>query len=245
MKNTLTFGLVLCLISGACFAQDPRIETLIAEKQEKMKRLENCQSTTKGLKIATISTLGVSAVGVIANVAEAKILNEAKADVEDAKKQKAKKEKKKKSSGTQETKEGTNKTDLKTDAFAAADFENLCIKNGGKNRQRSETSAFICDFDATLTDLDQALKTAREFWGKMGCDITFDPINVFEKQLDMLCHSVWSKEKEFSGFVYVNFDKAVCQISGQRYHHKAQQCECLDAYELNEAKTECVQKKQS
>lgn len=248
MKNTLRFGLALCLISGACFAQNPKIEQLIAEKQEKMKKLEDCQGTTKKLKIAGISTLGVSAVGAIANLAEANILSTKKAELEDAKfalkKQKDLQKKLENSSGTKEAPENTPNQNYKTDVFTAANFENRCTELGGKPRQSSsEQHIFYCDFDAKFTDLDQALKTARDFWAKMGCTAKFNPDNVFAKRLSMTCHYIWSKEKEFSGFIDVHFDKAICPISDLRYHHKAGQCTCTDdKAELNDEKTKCVKK---
>ena len=86
MKKYLTFGLILSLVSGACFAEHPRVAQLIAEKQQKMKKLEDCKGTTKALKIAGISTLGLTAVGVAGNIAEAVVLNNAKEDVNKAKK---------------------------------------------------------------------------------------------------------------------------------------------------------------
>ncbi len=84
MKKYFTFGLMMSLMSGACFAQHPMIAQLIAEKQAKMEKLEKCQGTTKKLKIAGLSTLGITAVGVGANIAEAVVLNNAKEDVKKA-----------------------------------------------------------------------------------------------------------------------------------------------------------------
>lgn len=52
-------------------AEDPRIQELISQKQAKMQRLEKCQGTTKGLKIAGLSMLGITAVGVGVNIGEA------------------------------------------------------------------------------------------------------------------------------------------------------------------------------
>ena len=86
MKKYFTFGLVISMVSGACFAQHPMIAQLISEKQAKMEKLEKCQGTTKNLKVAGISTLGITAVGVGANIAEAVVLKNTKEDVEKAQK---------------------------------------------------------------------------------------------------------------------------------------------------------------
>ena len=86
MKKYFTFGLILSLVSGACFAQHPRVEQLLQEKQQKMDKLQKCKGTTKDLKIAGISTLSITAVGVGANIAEAVVLSDKKGDIKDAKK---------------------------------------------------------------------------------------------------------------------------------------------------------------
>ena len=85
MKKYFTFGLIMSLVSGACFAEHPMITQLIREKQQKMEKLEKCKGTTKNLKIAGISTLGITAVGVGANIAEAVVLSNTKDDVKKAK----------------------------------------------------------------------------------------------------------------------------------------------------------------
>lgn len=85
MKKYFTFGLIMSLVSGACFAEHPMITQLIREKQQKMEKLEKCKGTTKNLKIAGISTLGITAVGVGANIAEAVVLSNTKEDVKKAK----------------------------------------------------------------------------------------------------------------------------------------------------------------
>jgi len=85
-KRFFSSVLMLSLISGTCFAQHPRVTQLIAEKQAKMKKLEDCQGTTKKLKIAGISTLGITAVGVAGNIAEAVILKDAKSDLAESQK---------------------------------------------------------------------------------------------------------------------------------------------------------------
>lgn len=78
MKKCFVIGLIMALVPGMCPAVNTRISDLTTEKLEKMKRLEKCQGTTKGLKIAGLSTLGVTAVGVAGNIAEAVVLNDYK-----------------------------------------------------------------------------------------------------------------------------------------------------------------------
>ena len=45
---------------------NPEIQRLIAEKQQKIATLEKCSKKVKGFKIAGISTIGLTAVGVAA-----------------------------------------------------------------------------------------------------------------------------------------------------------------------------------
>ncbi|MBR4891719.1 MAG: hypothetical protein IKZ34_00865, partial [Alphaproteobacteria bacterium] len=52
-----------------------RYEQLVKEKQELIAELEKCTNTTKGLKIAGVSTLGLTAVGVAGNIYEASVIN--------------------------------------------------------------------------------------------------------------------------------------------------------------------------
>ncbi|MBQ6110004.1 MAG: hypothetical protein IJL05_01350 [Alphaproteobacteria bacterium] len=78
MKKCFAIGLIMALVPGMCPAVYTRISDLTAEKLAKMKKLEKCQGTTKGLKIAGLSTLGLTAVGVAGNIAEAVVLNEYK-----------------------------------------------------------------------------------------------------------------------------------------------------------------------
>ena len=48
---------------------NPEIQKLIAEKQQKIAALEKCSKKVKGFKIAGISTIGLTAVGVAGNIA--------------------------------------------------------------------------------------------------------------------------------------------------------------------------------
>lgn len=52
-------------------ALDDRISALIAEKQDILAQLEECQKSNKGFKIAGLATLGVSAIGIGVNIGEA------------------------------------------------------------------------------------------------------------------------------------------------------------------------------
>lgn len=87
MKKYLLFGLLISIIPGICSAADSRFTQLAREKQRKMAELEKCMGSTKGLKVAGVSTLGLSAAGVIANIAEAKKIKEYDKKIEDAPKQ--------------------------------------------------------------------------------------------------------------------------------------------------------------
>lgn len=72
MKTSKMFLMfVLGITPQITLAEDPRIQELISQKQAKMQRLEKCQGTTKGLKIAGLSMLGITAVGVGVNIGEA------------------------------------------------------------------------------------------------------------------------------------------------------------------------------
>ena len=76
MKKLCFIGILLALTPSLSFGDNFRINQLVQEKQRKMAELEKCMGSTKGLKIAGISTLGLTAVGVAGNVIEAKKINE-------------------------------------------------------------------------------------------------------------------------------------------------------------------------
>ena len=76
MKKLCFIGILFALTPSLSFGDNFRINKLVQEKQRKMAELEKCMGSTKGLKIAGISTLGLTAVGVVGNVAEAKKINE-------------------------------------------------------------------------------------------------------------------------------------------------------------------------
>ena len=84
MKKVIISGLIVSLLPTMCPAVYTRISDLVAEKQQKLNKLEKCQGTTKNLKIAGLSTLGITAIGVGANIAEAVVLNDYKDQVKTA-----------------------------------------------------------------------------------------------------------------------------------------------------------------
>ena len=62
--------MIACVIPQISMA-DESLYDLITIKQDKIQQLEKCQGTTKGLKIAGLTTLGITAIGVGVNVGEA------------------------------------------------------------------------------------------------------------------------------------------------------------------------------
>ncbi|MBR5904702.1 MAG: hypothetical protein IKZ49_04185 [Alphaproteobacteria bacterium] len=82
MKKIFVFGLIASFIPVIGFAENPQITRLMREKQAKMEQLEKCMGSTKGLKIAGISTLGLTAVGVAGNIAEASAIKKYDSQIE-------------------------------------------------------------------------------------------------------------------------------------------------------------------
>lgn len=76
MYKHFIFSLIVSMLPSLCLAENPRITRLMREKQAKMEQLEKCMGSSKGLKIAGISTLGLTAVGVAGNIAEAKAIQD-------------------------------------------------------------------------------------------------------------------------------------------------------------------------
>ena len=81
MKKMFACVLVLCPMIASADYLDDKIAFLTKEKQDKIAKLEECQKSTKGLKIAGITTLGVSAIGIGANIGEAVKLNKLDAEI--------------------------------------------------------------------------------------------------------------------------------------------------------------------
>ena len=75
MKKMFACVLALCPMIASADYLDDKIASLTKEKLDKIAKLEECQKSTKGLKIAGITTLGVSAIGIGANIGEAVKLN--------------------------------------------------------------------------------------------------------------------------------------------------------------------------
>jgi hypothetical protein len=74
MSNKLKFALGVfalfpCIANAD--ALDDKIAELTRQKLDKIAQLEQCQKSTKGLKIAGITTLGISTIGIAANIGEA------------------------------------------------------------------------------------------------------------------------------------------------------------------------------
>ena len=74
MTNKLKFALGVfalfpCIANAD--ALDNKIAELTRQKLDKIAQLEQCQKSTKGLKIAGITTLGISTIGIAANIGEA------------------------------------------------------------------------------------------------------------------------------------------------------------------------------
>ena len=113
------------------FAVTKTVDQLIAEKQAKMKKLEKCKGTTKGLKIAGISTLGVTAVGIAGNIAEAVILDQKKTETANvtAANEKLQKdiEKLEKTQKTKEAENALSKLCQKIDDKATTSGTKICV----------------------------------------------------------------------------------------------------------------------
>lgn len=93
MRKYFLIGLLVSLMPNICLAYGPRYTQLVREKERKMAELEKCMGSTKGLKIAGVSTLGLTAAGVAGNIAEAsaiksydKKIDKAKDDIKKAQK---------------------------------------------------------------------------------------------------------------------------------------------------------------
>jgi len=62
---------VMCIVPTFGAQMTPQIQRLLDQKQEKIKKLEECEGKKQGWMIAGISTIGVTAVGVGLNIAQA------------------------------------------------------------------------------------------------------------------------------------------------------------------------------
>ena len=84
MKKIFACVLAVCPMVASADYLDDKIASLTQEKLNKIAKLEECQKSTKGLKIAGITTLGVSAIGIGANIGEAVALNKLDSKIETA-----------------------------------------------------------------------------------------------------------------------------------------------------------------
>lgn len=82
MKKYFLAVLIIAIAPNICFGAGARYTQLVREKQRKMEELEKCMASTKGLKIAGLSTIGLTAVGVAGNVVEAQKIKEYESDIE-------------------------------------------------------------------------------------------------------------------------------------------------------------------
>jgi len=89
MKYIKTISVLSIITLGASqvsygVPMSPQIRRLMAEKEEKMKALEQCDGKRKGWMIAGISTIGLTAVGVGVNIAQASKSNKLTNDIDAA-----------------------------------------------------------------------------------------------------------------------------------------------------------------
>lgn len=84
MKKIFACVLALCPMVASADYLDDKIADLTKQKLDKIAKLEECQKSTKGLKIAGITTLGVSAIGIGANIGEAVKLNKLETQINTA-----------------------------------------------------------------------------------------------------------------------------------------------------------------
>lgn len=121
MKKIFVFGLIASLVPCIGFAENPQITRLMREKQNKIEQLEKCMGSTKGLKIAGISTLGLTAVGVAGNIAEASAIKKYDSQIEATDKKIEKTQ--------QEIDEKLKKIEKKEEAEAEARKQERMLKN--------------------------------------------------------------------------------------------------------------------
>ena len=142
VKKLCFIGIILALTPSLSFGDNFRINKLVQEKQRKMAELEKCMGSTKGLKIAGISTLGLTAVGVVGNVAEAKKINEYDDKIESTEKSIEKTQKQ-----IDETRADLAEQKAKAEAERkAAEAKQMaktsCVQSGGKWNE--EISGCVC-----------------------------------------------------------------------------------------------------
>ena len=68
MSKSICIAIFMSVLPCLCFGYSAEYTRLVREKQEKMAELEKCMGTTKGLKIAGVSTLGLTAIGIYKDI---------------------------------------------------------------------------------------------------------------------------------------------------------------------------------
>ena len=140
MKKYFLFVVLAAIMPNLCFGASARYTQLVREKQRKMEELEKCMGSSKGLKIAGISTLGLSAVGVAGNIYEAneikkydsyiaskdKAIEKTQKEIDEKKAELAKKDAEK-AEGAANASEETQQAATQQEA----DFQTLCSELGG------------------------------------------------------------------------------------------------------------------
>ncbi len=204
MKKCFVIGLIMALVPNmGVFAAQKTVDMLVAEKQAKMKKLEKCKGTTKGLKIAGLSTLGVTAVGVGVNVAEAVVLDDYKGKV--------KKEKKEYEKQSERNKKLEN--DAKAKAEQAAQQE----------AQRQNFTTICSGLSGTVQNLSNRDWCVRTFAESVDSDKIASTIQT----VDESCKNAQYNSSNDSGHLYTancknidmifNFTNVTCGNIGQEF----------------------------
>ncbi|MBR6010096.1 MAG: hypothetical protein IKP35_01595 [Alphaproteobacteria bacterium] len=142
MHKISLIGLLIALVPSLCMGESMRVNRLIQEKQRKMAELEKCMGSTKGLKIAGISTLGLTAVGVVGNVAEAKKINEYDDKIESTEKSIEKTQKQIDETRTDLAEQKAKVETERKAAEAKQRAKTSCVQSGGKWNE--EISGCVC-----------------------------------------------------------------------------------------------------
>lgn len=219
MKKCFVIGLIMAMVPNmGVFAAQKTVDMLIAEKQAKMKKLEKCKGTTKGLKIAGLSTLGLTAVGVAGNIAEAVVLDDYKGKV--------KKEKE------EYTKQSNLKTKLEAEAKAKAE------QAAQQEAQRQKFAAICGGLSGTVQNInskDWCVRTVTE-------SVVSDKIADTIKSVDESCKNVQYNSSNDDGNLYTanckdidmifNFTNVTCSSDTQEFKDG----KCADKEKSEESK---------
>lgn len=242
MKKMFACVLALCPMIASADYLDDKIASLTKEKLDKIAKLEECQKSTKGLKIAGITTLGVSAIGIGANIGEAVKLNKLEAQI-----------------GAAET----NKSDLDRQISAAKEEKAKKEKAAEAEQERQRQAAnntcgdTVCSGDANLETLNaqdgicvqgawMAEKCNEGFTGtQKTCTLNGQTVTYYENcsanaSTDKPCPEIAQEWLTQNNVKSVECDK----ITGQNYI-----TECVDTHtgekDANGRITECKIKEQA